>query len=177
VPFSVRRIDPGDAERLRVVRLTALADTPSAFGSTHAREAAFPPEEWTARARQAASGPERALLLAEEGERVIGLVGGHRDDPAGRVVEIVSMWVAPSHRRRGVGHALVGAIVDWAADTGASSLALWVTRGNRPAEELYRTMGFAPTDDVRALPSDPCRDELRMVLVLPTGRQPSRVTR
>jgi hypothetical protein len=40
----VRRVRADEADALRDIRLRALADTPLAFGSTHAREAAYPPE-------------------------------------------------------------------------------------------------------------------------------------
>jgi hypothetical protein len=43
---------------------------------------------------------------------------------------------------------------------------LWVTRGNVGAENLYRVMGFVETGDYQPLPSDPCKEELRMCLDL-----------
>ena len=39
---------------------------------------------------------------------------------------------------------------------------LWVTRGNDRAVRLYESAGFRATGDHQPLPSDPCRDELRM---------------
>ncbi len=160
----MRRIRPGEWVELRDTRLAALADAPSAFASTTAREAAFGDEEWRERAHAAAEGAERATFLAREGARVVGLVGGFRAGTVdGAVVELVSMWTDPRHRRRGVGRALVRAVVDWAATTGAERVELWVTQGNAPAQQLYEAMGFVPTGDHQPLPSDPCRDERRMV--------------
>lgn len=43
---------------------------------------------------------------------------------------------------------------------------LWVTRSNDSALALYQRAGFALTGDYQPLPSDPCRDELRMDLVV-----------
>ena len=48
--ISIRRINPDDADLLRTIRLRALSDTPIAFGSTYAREVAFPEQEWQSRA-------------------------------------------------------------------------------------------------------------------------------
>jgi ribosomal protein S18 acetylase RimI-like enzyme len=76
------------------------------------------------------------------------------------------MWIAPAARRAGVGRALVAALVDWAADSGASAVELWVTRGNDAAQRLYEGTGFRTTDDVKPLPSDPCKEEVRMTRTL-----------
>ena len=47
------------------------------------------------------------------------------------------MWVGPDARRRGIARELVAAVVDWATTASASQVALWVTRGNKPAASLY----------------------------------------
>ena len=54
---------------------------------------------------------------------------------------------------------LVDAVVEWAGD---DPVELWVTRGNDPAIALYERCGFSLTDEVQPLPSDPCKDEIRM---------------
>ena len=157
--LRVRRIGPDDAEQLRETRLAALLDTPSAFARTHAEESAYPTEEWAFRARRGSEGDASATFFAELDGSVVGLVGGYRPD--GALVELVSMWVAPAGRRNGVGAALVDAVVDW---SGADAVELWVTRGNDPAIALYERCGFVTTDEVQPLPSDPCKDEIRMRL-------------
>ena len=73
------------------------------------------------------------------------------------------MWVAPTHRRRGVGRGLVDAVIAWTQDTGGSDVGLWVTRGNSAAEQLYESMGFTATGERQRLPSDPSKEEARMV--------------
>ena len=45
-------------------------------------------------------------------------------------------------------------------------MGLWVTRGNAPAQLLYESMGFRETGEYQPLPSDPCADEIRMILHL-----------
>lgn len=102
------------------------------------------------------------MFLARHGEEVVGLAGGYRDDDRRDQVELISMWTSPSVRRHGVGGELVRAVVAWAADTGASTVALWVTDGNAPARALYEALGFEATGEQQPLPSDPTRDEVRM---------------
>lgn len=162
----MRRIRPGDGAALRTVRLQALRDAPSAFGSTFDHEAAFTDAEWTDRASRGADGPDRATFLAHAGEEIVGAVGGYREEPGSAVIQLVSMWVAPHARRQGTAVALVRTVIHWAAATAATRMDLWVTRENAPAISLYSNLGFQETSDVQALPSDPCKEELRMTLHL-----------
>lgn len=157
MPVAVRRIRPDDGPLLKRIRLAALLDTPSAFAKTHAEESAYADEEWTRRATEWSVGDQGLTVFADLDDEVVGLVGGHRPTPG--QTELVSMWVDPAARRNGVGHALIAAVVEWAA---GESVELWVTRGNDRAIALYERAGFVVTTDVQPLPSDPCRHEVRM---------------
>ena len=166
MPIVVRRVEATDVETYKRLRLAALADSPSAFGSTFERESDLTDDDWATRARGSASGSDRAMFFACDGQDVVGLAGGYREEAAPSDVELISMWTSPAVRRRGAGRLLVAAVVDWAIATGADHVHLWVTSGNEPAQALYEAMGFVATGDVQPLPSDPCRDEVRMSLAV-----------
>lgn len=157
--ITVRRIENHEGPVLRDLRLTALLDSPSAFASTHAREAALADTFWAGRAAEGSVGSDRVTFFAFDGGTPdpIGLVAAFRSDAD--VVELVSMWTAPAARGRGVGAALVAAVVDFAHP---AEVQLWVTRDNDPAQRLYERCGFEVTGEVTPLPSDPCKDEVRM---------------
>jgi RimJ/RimL family protein N-acetyltransferase len=156
----VRRITPDDATALRDVRLAALADTPIAFGSTHAREVAFTDDVWEERAAGGSTGTDRATFFAVDDDgTIVGIVGGFRD-PVDHHLDLVSMWTSPPVRRRGVGRALVEAVLDWAGD---EPVRLGVTSGNEAAIALYRAMGFVETGHVEPHPWSPDHTELVMV--------------
>jgi GNAT superfamily N-acetyltransferase len=148
------------------VRLAGLEDAPSAFGSTYELEADRPEAEWVQRATEGSRGDDRATFFAQLDDEIVGLVGGYREEPSSQVVELVSMWIAPHVRRRGVGADLVDAVRAWAVETNATTISLWVTRGNTAAERLYRSAGFVATGQVQRLPSDSSYDEARMELSL-----------
>lgn len=58
-------------------------------------------------------------------------------------VELQSLAVARASRGKGIGSALLEALIDWAAESGFRTLHLEVRAGNRPALGLYRRFGFA----------------------------------
>ena len=160
---TVRPFEPNESAALRRVRLAALLDTPSAFGSVHADELAYDEDHWIRRAT--ASDESTTFAALDAAGAVIGLAGGYRPEGPGDV-ELVSMWTDPSARGQGVGRALVEGVIAWAEQTGAAKVSLWVTRGNDSAQGLYERCGFTVTGDVQPLPSDPCKDEIRMRLVV-----------
>lgn len=62
----------------------------------------------------------------------------------GEEAEILNVAVAPEHRRRGVGRALVRRMLDDAQAHGVLSVSLEVRRGNVEAVALYESFGFVP---------------------------------
>ncbi|GAA2490282.1 GNAT family N-acetyltransferase [Streptomyces gobitricini] len=60
-----------------------------------------------------------------------------------RRLTIEDIEIAPEHRGRGVGRALMGLAVEFARERGAGHIWLEVTNINAPAIRAYRRMGFA----------------------------------
>ncbi|MEV5867601.1 GNAT family N-acetyltransferase [Streptomyces tendae] len=60
-----------------------------------------------------------------------------------RRLTVENIEIAPEHRGRGVGRALMGVAVEFARERGAGHLWLEVTNINAPAIHAYRRMGFA----------------------------------
>jgi ribosomal protein S18 acetylase RimI-like enzyme len=56
--------------------------------------------------------------------------------------EIDSLFVVPSHRRRGIGEAMMLRSMQWLAERGAKSIAVEVMAGNADALRLYERWGF-----------------------------------
>jgi GNAT superfamily N-acetyltransferase len=162
---DVRRIRADEGLRLRALRLRALADAPTAFGSTLEREEAFGDEVWHERAATGAAGAARATYVAGDGDRWVGIATGLADDADAPDATLVGMFVEPAARGRGIGRALVEAVADWARCIGAPRLRLWVTSTNAAALALYARSGFAPTGRTKPLDHTPALTELELIRV------------
>jgi ribosomal protein S18 acetylase RimI-like enzyme len=161
--LSVQRITPLDIEIFKAVRLRALQDTPFAFGSTYEHEAAFSEEEWRARI-QRWDGQTGAGFLAIEANAPCGIAGALLDQSDCSRAELVSMWTAPTHRRKGVGGLLVASVITWARSREVRTVRLMVTNANQTAIRFYRQLGFALTGRTEPYPNDPALEELEMAL-------------
>ena len=158
----VREAVADDWRALRDIRLAALRDAPEAFGSTYEQQVTFGEADW--QRRIARGGTFLAFLPEVSASEPAGLAGGYQEGPG--LVELVSMYVRPRARGRGVGEALVASVVEWAGARDAASVHLWVTETNRPARLLYERCGFTLTGERQPLPSSPCLGEVGMTFPL-----------
>jgi ribosomal-protein-alanine N-acetyltransferase len=122
--------------------------------------------EFDALMKQGLSGPlQRRLLVAEDegvvaGFAVYTLLAAVFPPDA----ELESLAVAPGHRRRGLGAALLLAVGEATAAAGAESLVLEVRAGNAAALELYRGVGFHAAGIRRGYYASPTEDAVLMRL-------------
>jgi ribosomal protein S18 acetylase RimI-like enzyme len=117
----------------------------AAYFSTRYEDAVREPDAvWRAWTAEAAEGADKVLLVAEDGDALLGVVGGFRRlDPS--EVQLVSLWVDPGARGRGVARSLIRAVAAWARDRAAAEVVLFVQEANAPGRALYLRAGFRPT--------------------------------
>ena len=115
----------------RSLRLQALTDAPSAFGSSLSDWIDATDERWRSRLRDVPLN----VVATLDGETVgqVSAVNGS----SSHSVELISMWVAPTSRGVGVGDALINTVIDWAEGQTASVVSLSVKASNLPARRLY----------------------------------------
>lgn len=157
---ALTRVAAQDWQRLRDVRLAALADAPEMFGSTLAKELAFDEEEWRRRAARPAT-----FVAARDG-RDVGMAGVYEFD-AGWCV--MGMWIAPFARGTGVLEGLVRACESVAREAGANTVALWVMEDNPRGQRAYIRLGYDFTGDREHVRDG--RYELLMTKTLPSSAQ------
>jgi GNAT superfamily N-acetyltransferase len=139
----IRQVEPGEWEALRDLRLSALADSPDAFGTTFAEERVVDEARWRGWATGDGWPGAMATFIADFAGAFVGMATGHQPDDDLAVAWLFAMWVRPDVRGRGIGRDLVDAVVAWANGRPAvERLVLRVTESNAGAANLYASCGF-----------------------------------
>jgi RimJ/RimL family protein N-acetyltransferase len=152
--MHVRRLTPAHAAEYRALMLRAYAEEPVAFTSTVSERAALPLAWWAARV---SDGPNPAELVygafadavgaPGAGGRLVGVAGlrFERRERTRHKATLFGTYVLPEYRGRGVGRALVEAVLAHARSTpGLRVVQLTVTEPNAAARRLYAACGFVP---------------------------------
>jgi RimJ/RimL family protein N-acetyltransferase len=142
VTFVVRPADPGDAQGLKELGDEVAAEPEGWLATTDGWRSAADERRYLRAIRRY---PHAAVFVAEgEDGSVVGRLSIARDQhPASRHVADLGLMVAQSHRRRGVGRALLAAAVEWARRQDVQKLELHVFPHNEAAIALYEQFGFA----------------------------------
>jgi ribosomal protein S18 acetylase RimI-like enzyme len=160
---EIRRIRADEGPRLKALRLAALADSPDAFGTTLADSRRETDRYWHERAELGALSADDIIVVAVERDEWWGLARGSWEAGPAGTVELGGVWVHPDRRRSGIAAQLCEAVANWASQSGATQLQLWVTETNVAARGLYVRLAFAETGDIQRHPSNPALREIRMV--------------
>jgi RimJ/RimL family protein N-acetyltransferase len=137
-----------------VIRRATAADAPRLVEL--ARQVSSEPEGWLLSSsdwrsagderhylRAIRRSPHAAVYVAEvEGEIVARLSLARDPHPASSHVADLGLMVDASHRRLGIGRALLAQAAAWARELGVSKLELHVFPHNAPALALYESFGF-----------------------------------
>jgi ribosomal protein S18 acetylase RimI-like enzyme len=149
--LTLHEVTPEDWESHRDIRLEMLENAPDAFWFTHADEAVYDEADWRERIEGA------WLVQARDASGVLGSAG------LGSHWEPERATVAPRARGRGVGEALVKAVLDEARRRGKSEVLLEVTSNNPTARDLYERCGFVATGERHPHPRKDELHEIEMV--------------
>lgn len=136
----IRRAEPGDAGQLVELAESVGREEGDWLLATEAWRSAADERRYLRAVRRHA---DAAVFVAVDGDEVVGRLSVARDPhPSSRHVADLGLFVAASHRRRGIGRALLEQAVDWSRDVGVRKLELHVFPWNEPAIGLYEAFGF-----------------------------------
>ena len=103
------------------------------------------------------------ILVAKDGERVIGFVGAgsYRDRTVADTGEIFALYVLPDYYGTGIGKMLTDAAIATFSDY--PKVLLWVLKENKRAIRFYEKYGFRPDGEESRLDALNA-SEIRMIL-------------
>jgi ribosomal protein S18 acetylase RimI-like enzyme len=141
--MRIRVLAPADALAFQALRLRSLAEDPVAFASSYEEERDTPLSRV---AERLLPRPDRAIVGAFDAARLVGLAAWHREEMRKLRHKgfVWGVFVAETHRRRGIARALVQAVIAHARRAeGIRQLNLVAHAGNDRAVALYESLGFA----------------------------------
>ena len=161
--ISIHPITAQNIWIFKAVRLRALQEDPYAFGATYAKESQLPDSDWIRRVERMKGHTGVGFLAIDRDDgAACGIAGSFLDQKDPTRAELISMWTAPTHRRRGVGHLLVNEVMTWARSRNALVLLLMVVGNNESAIRFYERLGFARTGRTQPYPNDSSVIEFEM---------------
>jgi RimJ/RimL family protein N-acetyltransferase len=135
----------------RDLRLAALTEASGAFGSTLEEWSGSADTEKRWRARLEAMPLNLVITCDGEPAGMVSATGPTGDRPP----ELISMWVAPSSRGRGVGDEGIRQVLAWAGENfSGRSVELSVKTDNDHAIRLYERHGFVDAGPSRDGPDE-----------------------
>ncbi|MDO5605231.1 MAG: GNAT family N-acetyltransferase [Paracoccus sp. (in: a-proteobacteria)] len=140
--FGLWRLTPERAAQWRDIRLEALREAPEAFGSGLDEWEDRPLEDFAARlagCEMWAAGPAPGRPMAVASWEA-GISPAEPD-----LGWVMSVYVTPKARGRGLGDAIFARLVERAGRAGMTRLGLHVGQKNAAAQALYRRAGFIAT--------------------------------
>jgi RimJ/RimL family protein N-acetyltransferase len=137
---NIRRAEPADAQGLTELGNAVGSEPEGWLVSTNGWRSPADERRYLRAIRRY---PHAAVFVAEDEGAIVGRLSVARDQhPASRHVADLGLIVAATHRRRGVGTALLDAALEWAQESGVHKLELHVFPWNEAAIALYERFGF-----------------------------------
>lgn len=141
-----RRLNPGEGQLYRAVRLEALRESPESFSSRYEDAIARSDQSWTDQADSSATGSNRATFVTLD-DQPVGLAALYRDENDTDVGELIQMWVAPDVRGGPVAADLLLEVFRWANSNCFAFVKAEVMKSNARALRFYEKFGFSVSDD------------------------------
>ena len=143
--ITIRRLQVGEVDLFKQVRLMALQEAPYAFPATYDSAVQRSAESWREQAERSSQGPDRATFIVFSDDLPVGMAALYRDEDKVDVGELLQVWVSPEYRGKKVVWNLLDEIFKWASENRFHRIIAGVTKGNARALKFYTNYGFSIT--------------------------------
>ncbi len=150
--MTIRPAQKNDQDLIRELWVAFEAELP---GPDYLRESWE--DAWSDLARTVRDG---VALIAEEDGRAVGFVFCVLGDRGRKTAHVTDIYVRPDARNKGIGRALLAAVLEPARAAGLEHVSLEVLIRNSDARRLYERLGFTPMDVFMVAPVDGLTERL-----------------
>lgn len=168
--IDVRALLPADWAAYKAMRLHALRTEEGLFFSAYEAEQGLTDDEW----RERTQNPNRQMFGVFDGERLIGITGVQtaRGDASGASAMLISSYLLPEYRGRGITRLMYDARLAWIRAQGRyTRVEVSHRRSNEPSMRAIRRAGFVPTTAAAMTwPDGTVEDEVQYELLLRRDR-------
>ena len=155
VNIEIKDIAKADWREFRRIRLTALQESPYAFGGTYLEESKLEVADWKERVGRYVDDPDTVFLLCSVMSEFVGMAGCYRDKEKTDCSHIYSVWLKPDVRGQGIAEKMVAILEGWSRENGISVIEGHVTEVNNVARAFYKKQGYKETSTGSAIRWDP----------------------
>ena len=162
---AIRPARADEWRRWRKTRLRMLRDDADFFSTRYDDMVREPDQTWRDWVGEAAAGEQKTLFVAEEDDRWLGVVGAFvRVNPL--EVQLISMWVDPAARGRGIARDLIRAVAALDAGRGSDE-GRPLRAGGQRARPASSTSGPGSGRTGDSAPASAGRSAFKLVLAAP----------
>ena len=144
--ITTRRIQLGEVDLFKRLRLLSLQDAPYAFSSTYELALRRTDESWREQAERTVHGMDRATFISFLEDEPVGMAALYRLENQADVGELLQVWVAPGQRGGQAARSLMDAVFTWAGENHFCKIIASVRRENPRAIQFYLKYGFSFQD-------------------------------
>jgi GNAT superfamily N-acetyltransferase len=152
--ITIRRIQAGEIELYKQVRLASLQEAPYAFETTYDSALRRSDETWRERAESGAQGNAGATFLAFSDDVPIGIAAVFRTKGQADIGELMQVWLSPDYRGTGAAWDLMDALFKWAEENSFRRIIAGVTSVTTRGLKFYGKYGFSIMDESAQSDSD-----------------------
>lgn len=143
--FDIIKLSPTRWLEYKMLRLESLNTEPTAFLGTIQEESFYEDGIWQERLKNAQLPDDNLMLFAEKNGNIVGMIGilFNKNQKIKHIAYLVSFYVTPSQRRKGIGKALVSNALKAIKERGyVIKISLDVTITQEGTIKLYESFNF-----------------------------------
>lgn len=148
----ITKFKPREWKKYREIRLEALKNTPTAFGSSYTEELEKPGAKWKDRLKESETNNLSSTFFAILDGNPIGMMTIFREDKekTKHKANLVGVYVKKEYRGKGVSAKLLEKTISWCkSKEDIKKIQLGVNTKNIPAIRFYQKNGFEITGTMK----------------------------